>query len=59
MSNYKWLRQNYEAKLCEELRDAVDYGEMSEDEADREFDKRVEEWEAEYGDCQYDSKGDR
>lgn len=59
MSTYKWLRQNYEAKICEQLRDAVDYGEMTEDEADLEFDRLIEEWEAGYGDEAYDAKGDR
>lgn len=56
---YKWLRQKYEAKICEQLRDAVDYGEMTEDEADLEFNRLIEEWEAEYGDYIYDAKGDR
>lgn len=59
MSTYKWLRQNYEAKICEQLRDAVDYGEMTEDEADLEFDRLVEEWEAGYGDYMYDLRNDR
>lgn len=72
MSTYKWLRQNYEAKLCEQLRDAIDYGEMTEDEADPEFDqligelkadlefdRLIEEWEAGYGDYVYDTRGDR
>ena len=59
MSTYKWLRQNYEAKICEQLRDAVDYGEMTEDEADLEFDRLIEEWEAGYGDEAYDARGDR
>lgn len=56
---YKWLRQKYEAQIAEELRDAVDFGEMTEDEADLEFNKRVEEWEAGYGDYMYDLMNDR
>ena len=56
---YKWLRQSYEAKIAEQLRDAVDYGEMTEDEANLLFDRLVEEWEANYGDSMYDIINDR
>ena len=56
---YKWLHQNYEARIAEKLRDAVDYGEMTEDEADILFDKLVKEWEDGYGDYMYDMIGDR
>ena len=56
---YKWLHQNYEARIAEKLRDAVDYDEMTEDEADILFDKLVKEWEDGYGDYMYDMIGDR
>lgn len=59
MTAYKWLRQRYEAQLAEELRDKIDFENMSEDEADMIFDQKMEEWEAEYGDYMYDAKGDR
>ena len=50
MTVYKWLRQRYEAQLAEELRDKIDFENMSEDEADMIFDQKMEEWEVEYGD---------
>ena len=59
MSAYKWLRQNYEAKIAEKLRDAVDYGEITEDEADLLFDKLIQEWEDGYSDAIYDIKNNR
>lgn len=56
---YNWLQRRYENHIVEELRDAVDWGKMTEDEANLLFDKLMEEWEAEYGDYMYDLKGDR
>lgn len=53
-----WLRQNYETKLANQLRDEVDYGIMTENEADLIFDKEMEKWEASYGDYLYDIKED-
>lgn len=58
-TTYDWLRQMYEAKLANELRDKIDFEDMSEDEADVIFNEKIEEWEAEYGDYMYDAKGDR
>ena len=56
---YNWLRQTYENRIVEELRDAVDWGEMTEDEADQKYDELMEDWDAGYGDYMYDLKGDR
>lgn len=58
-TSYNWMRQRYETQLANELRDKIDFEDMSEDEADRIFDEKMEEWEAGYGDYMYDLMGDR
>ena len=56
---YNWLKQKYETEVREELDYKLDFGEITEEEADIIFRKKMEEWRGGYGDALYDLKGNR
>ena len=56
---YNWLRQNYIERINKHLQNAIDDGEMTEEEASIVFNNMITEWENSYGEYMYDMKGDR
>ena len=56
---YNWLKQKYKTEVREELDYKLDFGEITEEEADNIFRKKMEEWNDGYGDYMYDIKRNR
>ena len=56
---FEWLGQNYSERIKSHLQDAIDYGDMTEMEAQLIYEVMMQKWMDGYGDYCYDVKGDR
>lgn len=56
---FEWLGKNYSERIKSHLQDAIDYGDMTEMEAQLIYETMMQKWMDGYGDYSYDAKGDR
>lgn len=56
---YNWLRDDYIDSFVQDLEEKIEDGQITEEEAEKLFNTRLEEQEAGYGDYMYDIMNDR